>query len=860
METQQVKSSSKMHFLTCPVCAIVSTNIYYLTKHFRYAHAFINEKSQKIFLSCKIDNCQSVLKGFKSFISHVRREHLKNYHKNRIHAVPHENNDAILNVNDIPNPITVENNGLQAMNLDNDDNFFHDEDDFVDVNENMSYHVNKMIAHLRVFTNTTGRNVANVMNITETMLINVLKFLKAKLKNFLEEYNFDMKDEKVQELMQVYSYTEEFQRNLSLDKQIKILKKNFQYIEPQEIFLDSHIGQVAIPNTVDSAPKPVKHSFQYIPIIETMKLLLSHSSVFDYVNNNVRQPTYNGDLNNFEDGDTFKNHEFFQKYPNSLRILLFIDDLGIVNPLGSKTKPNKLGAVYFIIQNIPEFLQSYFGGIHTLILYKVEDFKVHGFQPIMQPFLNDLKKLESDEGVEVIIKGLKYVLRASIAAVTADTLAAHELFGLLGPKANYFCRLCMIPRKKFNEETFKVYQKRTKQLHDEHLQSVSTNVAQQKKTGVKTDCILHESKYFHFTRNFVFDIMHDFLEGICPQILKYVINHYVYESGCINLLELNNRILSFKYGPPDSKNKPSATLTEQSIQSSDNKLKQRAAQMWTLMRIFPFLISDKIQDDDTGHLEYLLSVNIIMEFAFSPKLNTSVLPYLSDLCIDLEKEFKRLFPDKNPINKLPHISAHLAECIEKSGPLRLLWCMRFEGYHNLFKRYASICCNFKNIPKTMARISQIKQCAIWGTGEEMFREKLLCNSGNCGNVENTPCKADFLSVGFEELDDVFTTSKITVHGSEYRAGLFVAIDKNRNVDLPVFGKIHEIYVIRDNVYFYCNLWPTESYNLLLNGYLISKSNEFRLVDQRNLLDHKCFVTWFDYKEKKPHIVLRHFLL
>ena len=44
------------------------------------------------------------------------------------------------------------------------------------------------------------------------------------------------------------------------------------------------------------------------------------------------------------------------------------------------------------------------------------------------------------------------------------------------------------------------------------------------------------------------------------------------------------------------------------------------------------------------------------------------------------------------------------------GPLRHLWCLRFEAKHQFFKRLACIVYNFKNISKTLAHRHQMQQC------------------------------------------------------------------------------------------------------------------------------------------------------
>jgi len=104
-------------------------------------------------------------------------------------------------------------------------------------------------------------------------------------------------------------------------------------------------------------------------------------------------------------------------------------------------------------------------------------------------------------------------------------------------------------------------------------------------------------------------------------------------------------------------------------------------------------------------LELILLLNRITEIVFAPKLRLSILPYLSELIVQHENLFRKLFPDINPINKHHHLS-HYCDCIRNSGPLH--WnCFRFEAKHRIFKRHGDICYNYKSIPKTMINICQI---------------------------------------------------------------------------------------------------------------------------------------------------------
>jgi len=99
----------------------------------------------------------------------------------------------------------------------------------------------------------------------------------------------------------------------------------------------------------------------------------------------------------------------------------------------------------------------------------------------------------------------------------------------------------------------------------------------------------------------------------------------------------------------------------------DHTISQTGSQTWFLMRIFPFIVSDKVPKKDE-YLGLILLLNRITEIVFAPKLRLSILPYLSELIIQHENLFRKLFPDINPINKHHNLN-HYCDCIRNSGPL-----------------------------------------------------------------------------------------------------------------------------------------------------------------------------------------------
>lgn len=194
----------------------------------------------------------------------------------------------------------------------------------------------------------------------------------------------------------------------------------------------------------DYIRKQVMESFQYVPIIEVLQMVLKNRSVREVIA--VEEPSPDNYLSSFVDGLHFKNHSFFQRYKQAIRIKLYYDELEIVNALGSKTSVHKLTAFYYEIDNLPPHMNSDLGSIHVLLLCSHANIVHFKFEKVLERFMVDLAKLESDEGIVFDCDGEEYVLHGSLIAFCGDGLAVHEIYNMLSPSANEFCRMCMYSR------------------------------------------------------------------------------------------------------------------------------------------------------------------------------------------------------------------------------------------------------------------------------------------------------------------------------------------------------------------------------------------------------------------------------
>lgn len=86
--------------------------------------------------------------------------------------------------------------------------------------------------------------------------------------------------------------------------------------------------------------------------------------------------------------------------------------------------------------------------------------------------------------------------------------------------------------------------------------------------GIVEQSILNECRYFHVVDGLVPDIMHDLLEGTAQLTLRCLLHYFILQKKYLSLSTLNKRILSFKYGHADIRNKPSE-ISKSSLLTSD---------------------------------------------------------------------------------------------------------------------------------------------------------------------------------------------------------------------------------------------------------------------------------------------------
>lgn len=692
----------------CPKCkGQISRDARRLIYHLRHVHALSD--GQDYTLVCSQDQCQRTYHSVNSYSKHLKRDHS---HANVVPFETKTENITSSQTSSIPTP-------SGASETDMDCSF----DSTTDVNTTVNSDLQDLkncaagfVAKMYSASNTTLTDVQKSITCTKELLEKTLDCLQEKTVSVLNKFAVPQNDEAVQNLLQNF----EEARNMFEDvdtthKMCKHFSEKLSLIKSTEIFLGyrGHTGR----KHGTSSQAFAADTCQYIPISETVKFLFRNEHMQAFYRQTF--DSHDGKMYDYSDGLHFKRHELYKKHRSALQIQLYFDDLETTNPLGSKTKIHRMGAVYFCIRNLPAEFNSALANIHLCLLFNSIDKETYGFEKIFAPLLDDLKSLET-RGIQVNIGGQETTLFGTICVFTADNLGCHSLGGFVESfSANKFCHFCMVDKemaqKEFDDDKTELCNKENYQLH----------VAQENPsaTGVKGDSCLNSLKYFHITENVRVDVMHDILEGVAPLEIKLMLHHFIYVEKLFTLEQLNDKITSFDYGYNNGKSKPSIILN---LRTGENTVKQTASQMWCLLLFLPFFIGDFVSEE-SQHWQLFLLLRNICDIVFAPVTTTGMALYLKQLIIDHHNLFKTLYPERKLIPK-HHFMTHYWRLTIQFGPLVRLWCMRFEGKHSPLKRHAHIVCNFVNISKTLAYKHQVSCMYTWMFGDPLERPVTVTNN------------------------------------------------------------------------------------------------------------------------------------
>ena len=411
---------------------------------------------------------------------------------------------------------------------------------------------------------------------------------------------------------------------------------------------------------------------------ETMNYIQTLTTNDQIISNLIQASYWKEQLSTFEGKTVFPLIMYFDDYENN-------------NPLGSHKGLCKTGAVYISIPALPPQYQAKIENIFLFILFNTIDRKVFKNKIIFTKAVEELNYL-MEYGIEIKLAcGLKRIYFKLVLFI-GDNLGLHSILGLTESfKANVFCHHCLVTQtgknKMFLENECIL---RTTKNYDELLA-----LNDQKVTGIKEKCILHDIHDFHMAKNVCIDVMHDLLEGICRYDIAFILNNFIYVKKHFTLETFNLKLLGFDFGPRYNVNKPTE-LNEKSIKKGC--VIMTSSEMLYLIQNFNLIIGDLIPSDDEHWNMYLLLkelVTIVMSDVLHPStyklLESIVFEYLS-LCVNLS----------NGLKPKHHFLVHYPRCMKLFGPLWKISCIRYENKNQEGKNVSQSTTSRVNINRTIA--------------------------------------------------------------------------------------------------------------------------------------------------------------
>ncbi|CAF1398356.1 unnamed protein product, partial [Rotaria sordida] len=449
---------------------------------------------------------------------------------------------------------------------------------------------------------------------------------------------------------------------------LRLCKKYFSYDSPKEIKLEN-------PNQVA----------YYIPMQSSIQQMLSNSYVLDILiknfNQTINRNAFDTDLMyDYRHASQAKQHPILKNKPDSLLFHLYIDEIGLTNPIGAKKDTQKITMLYFQLEDLPDIFRSKLKSIGLLAMchstyLSIKSNRIKFFAPIVE----DLNALQT---TGLYIPALDTQLNFAFTIVAGDHLGSNDIGGFQKNfNSGQFCRHChinydqrLIPSSQIS------YPHRTRDQHDSLVQQVinlNNSIILQ---GVVDVSPFSKLIGFHATTSLPNDLMHDFNEGLCSQILLAMIK----EASTKRILsygDVEDRLMSFEYGLNDKSNKPPILRKKH-------------------------LNKGKIVDTK----EIYICLREIISHLYASPFRKSWLPYLHSLTVRFQSLMVHLLP--NLVISKVHLITHYAKQVEMYGPPIRHWCMRFESKHQIFKQLAVKSNNFKNILYTLSKRHQLRQCLL----------------------------------------------------------------------------------------------------------------------------------------------------
>ncbi|CAF5039830.1 unnamed protein product [Rotaria magnacalcarata] len=374
---------------------------------------------------------------------------------------------------------------------------------------------------------------------------------------------------------------------------------------------------------------------------------------------------------------------------------------------------------------------------------------------------------------------------------------------------------------------------RTAASHDLQVKQIQNVHADKSMYGISEISVLSNLPSFHPITSLPPDIMHDILEGIMPKLTSCLL-HTIVSTRLCSAVQICQRINTFAYGANDKRNRP-PVFKEKDI--FDKRIPGKAMEKYCLFINLPFILLDFIGKVPYWFLYELLRQ--IWDILYSDYPRKSWLSALEQSVQEFLQLFQTIFPEQF-IPKF-HFLLHAARNTSKYGPLKRQMNLRYEAKHHLLKQIANRCNNFINLPCTVSRRVQLRQCY------ELMDENTFKSYGISGKFRERRTTS-FKKIIQNALHDdhLFTYGEfsqcvkwVLVDNVKYKIGDFFVFYLLGGEEIPLFVEIKYIIRIEKEWRFIVHCYDTVIFKENLWCYEIKPSDVNLVLNKNEFLTHKA---------------------
>ena len=123
------------------------------------------------------------------------------------------------------------------------------------------------------------------------------------------------------------------------------------------------------------------------------------------------------------DGMLYKKDGYFSGKDHTLKLIMYHDNLGICNPLGSKAGKHKIDMFYYNLGNIDPKFRSKQRATRLLAICNTKFVKKYGIEKVLTPVVEDINKLH--EGYRTKLLQNEILVFRKVLMCLGDTLGQH---------------------------------------------------------------------------------------------------------------------------------------------------------------------------------------------------------------------------------------------------------------------------------------------------------------------------------------------------------------------------------------------------------------------------------------------------